>query len=117
MRRAVDISSFLPALRCKMIVSLVRHYKQHPLHIPTAQTDASCYRTVTSSCPDLGKKPRNRGAWIGLQGGGQIDVILALDADALESELGRADRRGRIQAHLGADAVVRRRIELRAECP
>src|SRR4051812_8385367 len=112
MRRAVDISSFLPALRRKMVGLLAEHYKQHQLHIPTAQTDASLDRPITRSCPRLCKQPRDRGARVGLQGGGQIDLLLALDADALESKLGRADRCGCVEAHLGADAVVGGRIEL-----
>src|SRR6266568_966464 len=112
MRRAVDISSILPALRCKMIVLLARHYKQQLLHIPTAQTDGSRSWAVTRSCAHLREKPRSRSIAIGLQGGGQIDLLLALDADPLEGELGRPDRRRCIQAHLGADAVVRGRIEL-----
>src|SRR5689334_316219 len=109
MRRAVDISSFLPALRCNTIGLLARHYRQHPLHIPTAQTDAS------RSYQRLRKETRDGGAGVGLQGSGEIDILLALDANALEGELGRADRRGRVQPHLGADAVIGGRIELRAK--
>src|SRR2546430_11083387 len=40
--------------------------------------------------------------------------LLAGHADALEFHLGGAKRLGRVEAHLGPDAVARRGIELRA---
>src|SRR5882757_11374886 len=116
MRRAVDISASPQALQCELIALPRPQYRRDRpaiVSIPTAPK----YRhaAVIGSRSGLRKNPFDRGARIGLQGRGQIDLLLALDADTLERELRHIDGRRRIKAHLGADAVVGRRIELRAE--
>ena len=53
-------------------------------------------------------------AWQRPDGFGEIDCFLARHIDALELHLVGGERLGRIHAHLGADAVAGRRIELGA---
>src|ERR1044072_9241955 len=45
---------------------------------------------------------------------GEIDRVLARHADTFELHLVGIERLGGVEPHLGADAVARRRIELRA---
>src|SRR6266568_9688468 len=116
MRRAVDIRTSLEALRCGMIWFPKRQYNRDRAPTPFVRIDSRCSRAAAiGSRPDLCQNSREGGVRIGLQSRGQIDLVLALHTYPLEGKLGRIDGRGRVEAHLGADTIVRGRIQLGAE--
>src|SRR3984957_9390580 len=59
-------------------------------------------------------QPRKGGFWVILQNPAEVNVLDALDVDTLKLHRLRRQRFGGVDSHLGADAVVGRRIELRA---
>src|SRR6266496_2773745 len=110
MRRAVDIRTSLESLRCGMIRFPKCQYNRDRAPTPFVRIESRC-----SSRPDLCQNSREGGVWIGLQSRGQIDLVLTLHTYPLEGKLGRIDGRGRVEAHLCADTIVRGRIQLGAE--
>src|SRR3954452_20451451 len=106
MRRAVDIRTSLEPLRCGMIWFPKCQYSRDRPPTPRCSRAAAI-----GSRPDLCQNSREGGVRIGLQSRGQIDLVLALHTYPLEGKLGRIDGRGRVEAHLGADTIVRGRIQ------
>src|SRR5580692_6245186 len=72
-----------------------------------------CYLMIASSLSAC-DQPRKGGFWIILQNLTEVNLLDALDVDALELHRLHRQRFGCVDSHLGADAVVGRRIELRA---
>src|SRR5258708_10053928 len=71
-----------------------------------------CYLMMASSLSAC-DQPRKGGLWVILQNLTEVNLLDALDVDTLElHRLCRQRFRG-VDSHLGADAVVGRRIELR----